>query len=172
MNYKLELLNKNMDYSVYEMYQDIPKEEVGSSNKLNGCTLEEYFNYIEVFKNEENNINPLLNTTTNRYVFFVNNYPVGEVGIRTTPNDFWINKGSQIFYKIRLSERNKGYGTKMLELALNECKKIGMKQVRINCDDNNLSSKRVIEKNGGNVDIKSYKTQTGTSSSYIITFVD
>lgn len=60
----------------------------------------------------------------------------------------------------------------MLELALNECKKIGMKQVRINCDDNNLSSKRVIEKNGGNVDIKSYKTQTGTSSSYIITFVD
>lgn len=172
MNYKLELLNKNMDYSVYEMYQDIPKEEVGSSNKLNRCTLEEYFNYIEVFKNEENNINPILNTTTNRYVFFVNNYPVGEIGIRTTLNDFWINRGSQIFYKIRLSERNKGYGTKMLELALNECKKIGMKQVRINCDDNNLSSKRVIEKNGGNVDIKSYKTQTGTSSSYIITFVD
>lgn len=168
MDYKLELLSETMNTDVYEMYQDIPREEIGSSNKFNGCSLEEYYSYIKEYKKEEININPSLNTTTNRYIFYVNDYPVGEVGIRTTLNDFWVNKGSQIFYKIRLNERNKGYGTNMLELALNECKRLGMKQVRINCDDNNVASKRIIEKNSGIVDIKSYQTKTGYSSSYII----
>lgn len=38
--------------------------------------------------------------------------------------------------------------------------------------DNNIASKRVIEKNGGRLDIRSYTTQIGTSSSYIIAFDD
>ncbi len=40
--------------------------------------------------------------------------------------------------------------------------------MRINCDDNNIASKKVILKNGGIVDIKNYKTKDGSSSSYII----
>lgn len=56
----------------------------------------------------------------------------------------------------------------MFELALEECKKLGMKKVRINCDDSNIASKRIIEKNGGKIDIKSYKTLVGFSNSYII----
>ena len=35
------------------------------------------------------------------------------------------------------------------EFALNECKKLGMKKVGINCNDNNIASKKVIKKNGG-----------------------
>ena len=99
-------------------------------------------------------------------------YPVGEIEIRTTLNDFWMNNGSQVFYKVKVSERSKGYGTKMLYLALDECRKLGMRQVRINCDDNNIASKCVIEKNDGRLDIRSYTTQIGTSSSYIIAFDD
>ena len=56
----------------------------------------------------------------------------------------------------------------MLNLALEKCKKFGFKTVRINCDDKNIASKRIIEKNGGKIDIKSYKTKDGISSSYII----
>lgn len=83
-----------------------------------------------------------------------------------------MSKGSQVFYKVRVSEQSKVYDTKMLDLALDECRKLGMRQVRINCDDNNIASKRVIEKNGGRLDIRSYTTQIGTSSSYIIAFDD
>lgn len=97
---------------------------------------------------------------------------IGEVGIRTTLNDFWINKGSQIYYKIRLSERNKGYGNTILFLALKEAKKLGLKKIRINCNDKNIFSKKIIIKNGGVVDIKSYKTNDGFSSSYIIDLKD
>lgn len=36
----------------------------------------------------------------------------------------------------------------MLELALVEAKKIGLTKVLITCDDNNVGSARVMEKNG------------------------
>lgn len=100
----------------------------------------------------------------------MNNNPIGELGIRTTINDFWLNSGSQIFYKILPEYRNKGYGTIMIKLALEKCKEFSFRTIRINCDDKNISSKKIIEKNGGKVDIKGYKTKNGTSSSYLITF--
>lgn len=153
---------------VYQMYQDIPCEEVGSINKLNSIKYEDFIKLSEDYIKEEININLELGTTTKRYILYVDNYPVGEVGIRTTQNDFWKNKGSQIFYKIRKSERGKGYGNIILSLALKEAAKLGFKQIRINCDNNNIASKKIILKNGGKEDIINYKTKDGYSTSYII----
>lgn len=150
------------------MYQDIPKEEIGSTNKLNGISYEEFKEKCNEFVKEEKVINEDIHTTTIRFILYDDNKPIGEVGIRTTLNDFWQNKGSQIYYKIRKSERQKGYGNTILELVLIEAKKLGFNKIRINCDDNNIASKKVILKNGGIVDIKNYKTKDGYSSSYII----
>lgn len=154
--------------SLYEMYQDIPMEEIGSINKMNGIEYKEFKKMCENIINEERVINNEINTTTIRYILHDNNKFIGEVGIRTILNDFWKNKGSQIYYKIRKSERQKGYGNIILELALKEAKKLGFDRIRINCDDNNIASKKIILKNKGIVDIKNYKTKDGTSSSYII----
>lgn len=167
-NIKLIPLKEIINEKLYEMYQDIPTRETGSTNKLNGLSYLEFKDKCNELIKEETVINAELNTTTNRYILACDDKYVGEVGIRTTLNDFWINKGSQIYYKIRLSERNKGYGNIILELALKECKKLGFKKIRINCSDNNIPSKKVILKNGGKVDIESYKTKEGASSSYII----
>ena len=120
---------------------------------------------------EETNINTEINTTTKRYILLVNNMFVGEVGIRTTLNDFWMNKGSQIYYKIRVSKRGKGYGNIILTLALEQAKQLGFKRIRINCDNNNIPSKKIILKNGGKIDIKDYKTSDGYSTSYIIDLI-
>ena len=168
MNCYLKKIDENIGTLEYEMYQDIPKNEIGSSNELNGLSFLEFKKKIKEYLKYETIIDPKINATTKRYIFYVDDIPIGEIGIRTTLNDFWINKGSQIFYKVRKQYRNKGYGTKMLELALIECQKIGMKKVRINCDDNNEASKKVIQNNKGKIDIQSYKTDNGTSSSYII----
>lgn len=165
---KLINLSLKHDLELYKMYQDIPKEEIGSTNPINGMDYNEYSEKIEEYIRNETVIDEKLNTTTTRYVLYKDDYPIGEAGIRTTLNDYWINRGSQIFYKIRISERNKGYGNIILKLALKECKKVGMKQVRINCNDNNIKSKSIILKNGGIVDIKGYKAIEGYSSSYII----
>ena len=44
----------------------------------------------------------------------------------------------------------KGYGTKMLSMALTYCKEtLNLHKVLITCDDDNIGSIRVIENNGG-----------------------
>ena len=171
MNIKLIPLSNCIGKELYEMYQDIPTSEIGSKNTLNGVGYDEFLNIMNQYMKEETDINPELNTTTKRYILSVDNILVGEVGIRTPLNDFWINKGSQIYYKIRKSERGKGYGNIILALALKQAKQLCFKRVRINCDNNNIPSKKIILKNGGKVDIENYKTKDGYSTSYIIDII-
>ena len=153
------------------MYQDIPASEIGSINKLNGVDYDEFLKIMDEYILEETNINEALNTTTQRYILSVDNLFVGEVGIRTTLNDFWLSKGSQIYYKIRVSKRGNGYGNIILSLALEQAKQLGFKSIRINCDNNNIPSKKIILKNGGKINIKDYKTSDGYSSSYVINLI-
>ena len=165
---KLVSLNECVNKKLYEMYQNIPEEEVGSINKLYGVSYKEFESICKNMINEETIINEEIHTTTKRFILFVNFIPVGGVGIRTTLNDFWVNKGSQIYYKIRKSERGKGYGNLILRLALSEAKKLNFSRIRINCNNDNIPSKKVIINNGCIVDIPDYQTKEGVSSSYII----
>ena len=57
--------------------------------------------------------------------------------------------GGHIGYAIRPSKRGKGYGTKILALGLAKARKLGLGKVLITCDETNIASRRVIEKNGG-----------------------
>ena len=153
---------------LYEMHQDIPLKEIGSSNIFYGISYDEFVLKLKEYINEENIINKDLNTTTKRYILVIDNEYIGELGIRTTQNSFWVNKGSQIYYKIRLNKRGKGYGNLILKLGLVEAKRLGFNKIRINCNDSNIPSKKVILNNGGVLDIDAYYTKEGTSSSYII----
>jgi len=69
--------------------------------------------------------------------------------------------GGHIGYSIRPSERNKGYGTKMLKLALQKARTLGIERVLITCGKDNIASQRVILKNGGVLDSESYSEQAG-----------
>ena len=57
--------------------------------------------------------------------------------------------GGHIGDGIRPSERRKGYATQMVGLALEECKRIGIKKVLMVCDKDNIGSAKSITKNGG-----------------------
>ncbi|MCE5235258.1 MAG: GNAT family N-acetyltransferase [Clostridiaceae bacterium] len=75
---------------------------------------------------------------------------IGEISIRHSLTDALLRYGGNIGYGVRFSEWNRGAGTKMLSLALAYAKKeLGLKKVLITCDDDNIGSARVIEKNGG-----------------------
>lgn len=163
MNCYLRKIDLDMGQLEYDMYQDIPKEEIGSSNPINGMAFDEFKEQLKKYIDNSTTIDKKIGTTTNRYLFYVDGYPVGEIGIRTTLSNYWVKDGSQIFYKIRLSERNKGYGTKMLELALEECKKLGFKEVGINCHNQNYASQEIIKKNNGK-----FLLNYGQSSRYIV----
>ncbi len=57
--------------------------------------------------------------------------------------------GGHIGYRIRPTERRKGYGTRLLAMTLIEARKFGLRDVLLTCDSDNAGSRRVIERNGG-----------------------
>ena len=50
---------------------------------------------------------------------------------------------------IKPSKRRLGYGSKQLELALEKCKELNLKEVLLTCDSSNIASKKIIIKNNG-----------------------
>ena len=74
---------------------------------------------------------------------------VGAVNIRHELNDYLLTYGGHIGDGIRPSERRKGYATKMIALALEECRKLGITKVLIVCDKSNIGSAKSIQNNGG-----------------------
>ena len=74
---------------------------------------------------------------------------LGAVNIRHYLNEQLILSGGHIGNGIRPSERNKGYGSKMIALALEKCKELGIQKVLMCCEKENIASARSIIKNGG-----------------------
>ena len=86
-------------------------------------------------------------------VFFLldeeRNILLGAVNIRHYLNDYLLKYAGHIGDGIRPSERRKGYATKMISLALQECKKLGIEKVLMVCDKDNIGSRKSIMNNGG-----------------------
>jgi len=74
---------------------------------------------------------------------------IGRANIRHELTDNLFKYGGHIGYHIRPSKRKMGYGKKILELALQEAKKMGFKKVLLTCDDDNVGSRKIIEANRG-----------------------
>jgi predicted acetyltransferase len=74
---------------------------------------------------------------------------IGRVSFRHTLTESLRKVGGHIGYDIRPSKRNKGYGKKMLALALQKARQLGLHKVLITCDETNIASKKIIEANGG-----------------------
>jgi predicted acetyltransferase len=54
-----------------------------------------------------------------------------------------------ISYRIRPAQRRKGYGTLLLKLTLEQARILNIQRVRVICDQDNIGSARIIERNGG-----------------------
>lgn len=84
--------------------------------------------------------------------FFIresDNKIIGMINIRHKLNDFLFKEGGHIGYSIRPTERNKGYATLMLKLALQKCRELNLEKVLITCDKSNIASAKVIQNNNG-----------------------
>ena len=74
---------------------------------------------------------------------------VGAVNIRHYLNDRLLLNVGHIGDGVRPLERGKGIGTAMVGLALEECRKLGIRRVLMVCDRDNLASAKTIIRNGG-----------------------
>ena len=125
---------------------DCGESVINGSALLDQLSFEEWMDLVK--KNE--NIETVSKDWSVSNVFFLmlDSKIIGITEIRhelTTP--FLQEYAGHIGYSIRPSYRKKGYGTKLLSLAIDYCKEIGLKEIRLGCYCENIASIGVIEKN-------------------------
>ncbi|MDO4283623.1 MAG: GNAT family N-acetyltransferase [Clostridia bacterium] len=74
---------------------------------------------------------------------------IGTIQIRHRLNEKLLFDSGHIGDSVRPTERRKGYATEMIRMALEECRKMGIKQVLITCNSDNIGSEKSIINNGG-----------------------
>ena len=87
--------------------------------------------------------------TVTRWLVDKGNTLIGTCRLRTELRNVESNLDGHIGYDIRPSCRKLGYGTVVLKLALEEIRVYGIKNILITCDEDNIGSRKIIEKNGG-----------------------
>ena len=138
------------DRDIYEMLQDIDKNENGFENGAYGLRPGEFDQYI-LGLIEGADLGKVKQGRVPQTVFWLydNDRIIGFSKMRHFLNEGLRLKGGHIGYGIRKSMRGQGYGNKILELTLEKINALGVTKVLITCNSTNVASRRVIEKNGG-----------------------
>ena len=74
---------------------------------------------------------------------------IGRASIRHSLNDFLRNFGGHIGYGVRPQFRRRGFATEILRQSLQYIHELGVTEVLVTCDDDNVGSLKVIESQGG-----------------------
>ena len=74
---------------------------------------------------------------------------IGRVMIRHELNKFLREIGGHIGYGVVPSERRKGYASQLLLRSLSYARSMGLLKVLVTCDEDNIASRKVIERAGG-----------------------
>jgi len=122
------------------------ENELSASKGL--ASANSYKEWIQKVISEENI--PKENWVRNNTYFVIredDNKLIGLLNIRKEDNEKILNWAGHIGYGVRPTERRKGYASEILRLALDECKRLGMKKVMLGCHQDNIGSKKTIEKN-------------------------
>ena len=170
MNIKLvrptiELKVKALDY----------RQEHFNNNELiiNGSELFDKINSYEEWLEKVNN-NSKIETVDPNWVltdtFFAireeDNKIIGIIDLRHTLNEFLKDFGNS-GYSVRPSERKKGYATEILRLLLKYAKEIGLKDLHLSVERDNIPSIKTIVKNGGKIE-RSFEFEGELADIYLI----
>lgn len=135
-------------------------------SEANGCgaldwylqesTYEEWLQKVLDDMDIANIIPPRVPALTYFYVREEDDEIIGMINIRLALNDFLQKEGGHIGYGIRPTQRQKHYGTNMLNEGLKVCHTIGINKVIITCDKVNIASANVIKNCNGELDAEFY----------------
>jgi len=145
----MQLVKPNLKYK--DSFLNGIKELQDEGNNILPTPWVAHFDeYVARFDNEEKGINlPEGYVSHSRFWLIDNEEFIGHVDIRHKLTDSLLNFGGHIGYAIVPSKRKMGYGTKILEMALPLAKDLGINKILITCNDDNIASAKIIEKNGG-----------------------
>lgn len=149
MNLKLIKASNKYKDQIIDMLEEwyASKEKIVpySIRKIDYHDFDYYCNNLDVKENSNN----LVPDSTFFCIDEDRNIVVGAINIRHYLNESLLLNGGHIGDGVRPSERRKGVATKMISLALQECKKLGIDKVLLVCDKKNIGSAKSIINNGG-----------------------
>lgn len=154
MLYHLKKLTLDDGNEIYEMLQQIPKDENGFLNNINGLAFDDYKKQLikSDLNSKKTDIEDGWKVPQSVYWLFVDGKPVGMGKIRHFLTDKLIEEGGTLGYAIIPNERNKGYGTILLKELLKESQKLSIDKVLLTIRNNNIASIKVALANGGEIE--------------------
>jgi len=149
---RLKLIKASKEYQ--KQITDMFEEWYASGEKIIPYAIRRLdYHDFDYYCNNLENTNFLLDNYVTDSTFFCleeeSGMVVGAVNIRHYLNESLLLDGGHIGDGVRPSMRRKGIATKMIALALEECKKLGLYKVLMVCDKDNIGSAKSIQNNGG-----------------------
>jgi predicted acetyltransferase len=78
---------------------------------------------------------------------------VGRTSVRHELNDWLLREGGHVGYGVLPAHRRRGHAKEILRQSLVVARAAGVDRVLVTCDEDNVSSRRVIEACGGRLEI-------------------
>ena len=139
---------------IYDMLQELPANENGFVNSVNGMTFEAYRTWLgsAVRSSEMTEIVDGWKVPQTTFWLYEDDQPVGMGKVRHYLTEALLREGGNVGYAIRPSARNRGLGKAFLALLKAECGKLGVDRVLLTIRNENLPSIRVALANGGEIE--------------------
>lgn len=153
MNAELRKLSVNDGIDVYDMLQEIPKDENGFLNGCNGRTYEEFKKWLVKSDNISKGIGlEEWMVPQDTYWLYIDEQPVGCGKLRHYLTESLMEEGGHGGYAIRPSYRGKGYGKLLLKLLIEIAVGKGIKRLLLTVQNHNTASIKVALANDGIVE--------------------
>ena len=149
----MELISPNLEYmkAFQRFYDDYAQNDVENAEYYqNGKN--NFEQYVQSLIDESNGVNLPEGYVPCHHYWLINRDKeiIGVIRVRhNIETPFLSLEGGHIGYDIAPSFRSKGYGTAMLKLVLPKACLLGIHKALITADEDNIASRTVIERNGG-----------------------
>lgn len=168
MKLKLILPNKKYLKSWQNYLRDFiangnPEDRISYEKHLASTKKPKYFTWLAWDRAGKNLEKGMVQQTM--YWGIVNNQVVGRISFRHKLTKQLRGRAGNIGYATAPKKQGKGYASEMLKQLLLKVKKLGYKKVLLTCDEDNIPSRKTIEKNNGKIEKIALDSQ-GVSTCY------
>ena len=141
------MLGESVD--IYKMFQEVPeKEEYNQMHEFYGLNPNDARDKICEMMRKEYGIDKSTEPPTILFVFYIDSTPVGFAGMELKINKYWTVHSATIWYKIRPTERHKGYGTRLVHKLVKRAIDLDLTYIHASTAEENLPSRAILKKNG------------------------
>ena len=150
MTVELKKLSLDDGADIYNMLQEIPKDENGYMNNCNGCNYDEYKQWLIRSDSIAKGVGlEDWMVPQDTFWLYVDGVPVGMGKLRHRLTEKLKEDGGHIGYAIAPSYRNRGYGKMLLKLMIDEAKKMCIDRILLTIQNYNQPSIRIALANSG-----------------------